>query len=84
MSEDLYFITILARALQEPDVESALKKAFSEIKQMGTQERYAEGFENFELFMAAAHSRYELTVTDHIQELIIRLATGTFEGPSRK
>ena len=84
MSENLYFIAILARALQEPDVEKALKKAFAEIKQMGTQNRYAKGFENFELFMAAAYSRHELTVTDHIQELIVRLATRTFEGPEQE
>ena len=38
MSEYLYFITILARALQEPDVESALKKAFAEIKQMAEED----------------------------------------------
>ncbi len=80
MSENLYFIAILARALQEPDVESALKKAFGKIKQMGTQKRYTRGFRNFQLFMEAAYSRHELTVTDHIQELIARLATGTFEG----
>ena len=47
MSENLYFITIIARALQEPDIEEALRKAFGKIKQMGAEERYAEGFKNF-------------------------------------
>ncbi len=80
MSENLYFIEILARALQEPDVESALKKAFAEIKQMGTQKRYLKGFRNFELFMEAAYLRHEITVTDCVRELIAQLATGMFEG----
>ena len=84
MSENLYFVTIIAKALREPDVEKALRKAFGKIKQMGTQKRYAKGFRNFELFMEAAYNRHELTVTDHIQELIVWLATGTFEGPEQE
>ena len=43
MSENLYFITIIAKALQAPDIEKALRKAFCKIKQMGAEERYAEG-----------------------------------------
>jgi len=80
MSENLYFITIIARALQEPDIEEALRKAFGKIKQMGAEERYAEGFTNFELFMEAAYNRNQVTTTDHARELIIQLGTGMFEG----
>ena len=46
MSENLYFIPIIARALQEPDVEEALWKAFRKIKRMRAEEQYAEGFKS--------------------------------------
>ena len=84
MSEHLYFISIIARALQEPDIKKALKKAFRKIKRMGSEKRYAEGFENFELFMDAAYSRHQIIATDHISELMAQLATGMFEGSAQE
>jgi len=84
MSENLYFITIIAKALQEPDIEKALRKAFRKIKQMGAEERYAEGFKNFELFMEAAYNRHQIITTDHVRELIIQLGTGMFEGTAQE
>lgn len=80
MSDNLYFIPIIARALQEPDIEEALTKAFQRIKQMGVEGHYAEGFRNFELFMQEVYNRHQITATDHIRELIARLGTGMFEG----
>jgi hypothetical protein len=77
----LYFISIIARALQSPDVERALRNAFCEIKKKGSEERYAEGFRNFELFTQEVYNRYQVTATDHIRELIALLGTGMFEGP---
>lgn len=84
MSENLYFITIIARALQEPDIEKALRKAFGKIKQMGAEERYAEGFKNFELFMEAAYNRNQITAADHARELIVHLGMGMFEGTAQE
>jgi len=84
MSEHLYFITIITQALQEPDSEKALKRAFRKIKRMGAEKRYAEGFENFELFMDAAYSRHQITATDHVCELMAQLATGMFEGSAQE
>jgi len=80
MAENLYFISIIARALQGPDVETALRNAFGQIKRMGTEKQYAEGFRNFELFMQEVYNRYQITATDDIRELIARLGTGMFEG----
>ena len=65
MSGNLFFIPIIARALQEQDIEEALRKAFREIKKKGTQKRYAEGFKNFELFMDTAYSRHQITAAWH-------------------
>lgn len=80
MSGNLFFIPIIARALQEQDIEEALRKAFREIKKKGTQKRYAEGFKNFELFMDTAYSRHQITAADHVRELTAQLGTGMFEG----
>jgi len=81
MSDNLYFIPIIAKALQEPDIEEALTKAFQRIKQMGVEGQYAEGFRNFELFMQEVYNRYQVTATDDVRELIARFGTGMFEGP---
>ena len=78
MSEDLYFITIIERALKEPDVAAALEKAFKDIQNKGEQERYAEGYRNFERFMDIAHAYHEAVMDDHVRKLIVELATGTF------
>jgi hypothetical protein len=81
MSNDLlYFISIIAKALRSPDVERVLRDAFREIKKKGTEERYAEGFRNFELFMQQVYNRCRITEADCIRELIVRLDTETFEG----
>jgi len=81
MSDNLlYFISIIARALQSPDVERALRDAFREIKKKGREKRYAQGYLNFELFMQEVYNRYQVTATDHVRELIARLGTGMFEG----
>ncbi|KPL24975.1 MAG: hypothetical protein AMJ75_02240 [Phycisphaerae bacterium SM1_79] len=84
MSENLFFIPILAKALRDPDIERSLRNAFFEIKKMGTQRRYAEGFENFELFIDAAYSQHEITTSYRIRELTAQLATGIFEGTARE
>lgn len=80
MRESLYFITVIARALGEPDVGKALSDAFWEIREKGDQPRYVDGLKNFELFMDAAFCHHDITTTDHARELIVELAGRTFEG----
>jgi hypothetical protein len=81
MSDNLlYFISIIARALQSSEVERALSDAFYEIKKKGSQNNYAKGYLNFELFMQEVYNRYKVIVTDHTRELIAVLGTGMFEG----
>jgi hypothetical protein len=81
MGENLFFIPIIAQALRGHNVENALRKAFQKIKRMGADERHAEGYRNFELFMEEAYNRYQITATDHVRELIDQLGTGMLEGP---
>ena len=76
----LYFISIIARALQSPDVDKALRDAFCQIKDKGIQDRYVEGYRNFELFMQEVYNRYQVTATNDVRKLIALLGTGMFEG----
>jgi len=80
MSNDLFFIEPIIKALREADAEKALRKAFYEIKKKGSQKRFSEGFDNFRLFMQEVYSQYRITVTGHVRELMARLGTGMFEG----
>ena len=85
MSDNLlFFISIIARALQSPDVERALGEAFREIKKKGSEIRYAQGYLNFELFMQEVYHRRQVAATDDVRELIARLGTGMFEGPPQE
>jgi hypothetical protein len=85
MYEGLYYIPLIARALQEPDVKTSLRDAFSTIERLGRQERYSEGFQNFELFMDAAYCQYEIAAADYVLAVAAQLATGGFEdGPQMK
>ena len=52
MSNDLYFIQLLTRALGSPDPRNALRQAFSEIKLLGQRPEYANGHSQFIQFMS--------------------------------
>ena len=54
MNDDLYFIPILAKALEQPDVETALRTAFAEIEEAGRQPQYQRGHQQFLRFMREA------------------------------
>ena len=84
MGQNLYFIPIIARALQERDIEKALREAFCNIKRLGTEKRYAEGLSHFRMFMDSAYRHHKTTATDCALELIARLVTGTFEGSKQE
>jgi len=45
MSDDLFFLPIIAQALQQPSPERALEGAFAKIKDMGQKPQYSRGFE---------------------------------------
>jgi hypothetical protein len=51
MSKDLYFIPILARALEQDDVQAACKTAFRTIDALGQQPAYRQGYYQFRQFM---------------------------------
>ncbi len=59
MSDRLYFVSMIARALQEPDPAAALRKAFEEIRRLGSQPEYAQGYQQFLQFISEVRSGHE-------------------------
>lgn len=51
MTEDLYFIPIVAAAMRQPDRKSAVRRAFIEIAEMGTRTAFRQGLRQFQRFM---------------------------------
>ena len=87
MSNNLYFLPIITKALEQQDSKDALKKAFESIKRLGRKEEYREGYTQFESFMDSAiqqknlsQEQLELLGPEIIREIIIDLASGTFRG----
>ena len=86
-SKILYFIPIIAQALSSVDPKQAMKEAFSEIRELGNQAEYEEGFRQFLKFIEVAvkpsdqdsKERVQL-VKNVIYRLIYDLATDTFDG----
>jgi len=83
----LYFIPIIARALRSADPKGSMKKAFDEIRTLGKQEEYREGFQQFLEFIKTAVKPSEeesgektLELRNAIRQLIYDLATDTFNG----
>ena len=67
MSNNLYFIPLIARAMQEPHPARALRAAFNEIVRLGCETEYARGYANFEQFMRAAAQRQLANATAAVE-----------------
>ena len=51
MSDDLFFIPMIAKALREPDPKAAMIDTFEQIRAMGTEPRYQRGYKQLIEFM---------------------------------
>ncbi len=86
MSNDLYFISIIARALEQEDTKRALEQAFEEIESLGAKPGYEQGFQQFQRLMDVVSKRVEkkrageALRVELARELIIDLASDAFEG----
>ncbi len=83
-SKRLYFIPMIARALEKENPEHALREAFVEIMELSNRPEFKEGFLQFQQFVKAAASAAaetnSLMLRDAIDRLIVDLATDTFDG----
>jgi hypothetical protein len=83
----LYFIPIIARALASDNPRKAMEEAFEEIRALGNQPEYGEGFRQFVEFVKTTlkasgeeSGRGVQIAREAIYRLIYELATDTFEG----
>ncbi len=78
MNHDLYFIPILARAMRRPDSRPALARAFAEIKALGEQDEYADGYMQFKQWMneVSQKSEAEKLLDDIAWKLVASLDRG--------
>lgn len=83
----LFFIPIIARALQSHDPKQALEEALEEIRELGKESEYQEGYEQFREFIKTAmappaeDSEHRVRLLkEAIHRLVHDLAMDTFEG----
>ncbi len=50
MANEMFFLPLLANALEQKDAKNALLKAFEEIQARGQQEAYRDGYRQFQSF----------------------------------
>ena len=86
-SKRLYFIPIIARAFSSIDPKRAMEEAFGEIRELGNQAEYEEGFRQFLEFIEVAVKPSDRDSKERIQivkgaiyRLIYDLATDAFDG----
>ena len=89
MSNDLYFIPIIARALQQEDTDESLRRAFDEIESLGQQPDYQLGYQQFQEFMHIVNDHkkehgLDLLENNSVIALITELTTSTFEGTDQE
>lgn len=53
MSDDLFFIPMIARALRDPDPKAAMIDTFQRIRAMGREARYQRGYQQLTAFMGS-------------------------------
>ncbi len=87
MSNELYFIPIIATALGQKDTQQSLTQAFEQIKSLGANPDYENGYGQFQRFMDSVNQHTKKKPGIQLKsalakELIVELATGTFEGRS--
>lgn len=86
-SKRLYFISIIARAISSENPKQAMDEAFNEIRELGNQPEYQEGYRQFLEFVKIAVEpsgeeidRKKQMIRNAIHRLIYDLVTDTFDG----
>ena len=85
MDNDLFFIPLIADALCQKDVPSALREAFRRIQQMGREPRWEAGYRQFLTFMASVRGSQSLLEAEDLDrapvlELLVERAFRSRHG----
>ena len=91
MTNDLYFLPMIADALGQPEPKAALKAAIEKIKALGQYPQYERGFLQFQRFMAEVERNWERPLhksedyaSDVVRWLALQVAGGLLEGDEAK
>ena len=91
MTNDLYFLPIIADALRETEPRTALITAFEKIETLGRQPQYERGFTQFQRFMAEVKKHWERPsqkpedyAFDMLRWLTLKVAGGLLEEDEAK
>lgn len=81
-ANDLYFIPILLRAFEKPDIAAGLKEALLDIRRLGASPEFAAGYRQFEEMVTSGLDTIEPESSYEVMHTILfALATDTFDGP---
>ncbi|MBC2714913.1 MAG: hypothetical protein HF978_06350 [Desulfobacteraceae bacterium] len=87
MNNYMYFLALIADALQQPNPKNVLAEALSKIIQLGKDPRYEQVFLQFQHFMIEVSKNWEIYFSkpddiyyDNLQDLAFQLATDIFQG----
>lgn len=76
MTNELYFIAMIERALSSDAPQKNLITAFNEIESLGKTQEFSEGFKNFQLFMKEIIATAEKRPTSSLQDDSIKQEIG--------
>jgi len=86
MSTKLYFVKILADALEQPDPANALLAAFRQIETLGRTKQYAQGYEQYLRFIEEMRkktvqpkTRQEALTGRYLLYISLQIATGLMD-----
>ena len=83
MTDDLFFLPLIAAALRSENPEASLRQAFDDIRAQGQLRRYCHGLVQFDRFMHLVHEHAQIVLNvarDGNPLGIVRLAPGEENG----
>ena len=78
MNNDMYFIPLIAEALEQPNRKAALQAAFEKIEALGRLPQYQNGYRQFRIFISEARDHFE-SMNDMAGNAAYRLAADVDE-----
>ncbi|MBK8947241.1 MAG: hypothetical protein IPM32_18525 [Ignavibacteriae bacterium] len=74
-NNNLYFIPILINAMEKENQIEAIKKALIEIQNLGKQDSYKEGYEQFNQFLLSGYDQNKNITASDLRELVVKIVT---------
>ncbi len=78
-NNNLYFIPILINAMEKENQIEAIKQALIEIQNLGKQDSYKEGYEQFNQFLLSGYDQNKNITESDLKELIVKIVTNKIE-----